>query len=194
MAPASSAEIIGVVGDIRSERLDTVDEIKIYASWPQVNSAFVNVMVRSPLGPGAVARAVRDALSKIDGQLAIVQPRTMEEIASRSLGQQRLITTLLCVFAGVALLLAVTGIYGAVAYTVQQRTGEIGVRMALGAQTWHILQLVLGQGMRPVLIGLVVGIAAAFAVGRLIASQLYHVSAQIPTLLGAATFFSPSWP
>ncbi len=90
---------------------------------------------------------------------------------------------LLGVFAGVALLLATVGIYGAVAYTVEQRTGEIGVRMALGAQTMDVLRLVVNQGMRPVIIGLLVGMAAALAVGRLIASQLYQTSGHNPLLL-----------
>jgi ABC-type antimicrobial peptide transport system permease subunit len=91
---------------------------------------------------------------------------------------------LLGVFAGVALLLATVGIYGAVAYTVEQRTGEIGVRMALGAQTMDVLRLVVKQGMMPVLFGLAVGLAAALALGRLIATQLYQVSAHSPLLLG----------
>ncbi len=90
-------------------------------------------------------------------------------------------------FAGVALLLASIGIYGAVAYTVEQRTGEIGVRMALGAQTRDVLRLVVNQGMKPVVIGLAIGIASAFALGRLIASQLYEVSSHNPALLGGAT-------
>ena len=94
---------------------------------------------------------------------------------------------LLGIFAGVALLLASIGIYGAVAYTVEQRTEEIGVRMALGAQTRDVLRLVVNQGMKPVLIGLGIGIGLAFAIGRLIASQLYQVSACDPVLLGGAT-------
>ena len=81
------------------------------------------------------------------------------------------------------MLLATVGIYGAVAYTVEQRTGEIGVRMALGAQTMDVLRLVVMQGMKPVIIGLVVGLAAALALGRLIATQLYQVSAHSPVLL-----------
>ena len=90
---------------------------------------------------------------------------------------------LLGIFAGVALLLATVGIYGAVAYTVEQRTGEIGVRMALGAQTMDVLRLVVTQGMKPVVFGLVVGLGAALALGRLIASQLYETSAHNPLLL-----------
>jgi len=92
--------------------------------------------------------------------------------------------TLLGVFAGAALVLATVGIYGAVAYTVEQRTGEIGVRMALGAQTMDVLRLIVKQGMTPVVFGLVVGIGAALALGRLIAAQLYQVSAHNPVLLG----------
>jgi putative ABC transport system permease protein len=94
---------------------------------------------------------------------------------------------LLGVFAGVALLLATVGIYGAVAYSVEQRTGEIGVRMALGAQTADVLELIVSQGMKPVIIGLAVGIVATFALGRLIASQLFDVSAHNPALLSGAT-------
>ena len=94
---------------------------------------------------------------------------------------------LLGIFAGVALLLATVGIYGAVAYTVEQRTGEIGVRMALGAQTADVLRLVVKQGMAPVMIGLAVGLGAALALGRLLTAQLYEVSAQNPTLLGATS-------
>src|SRR5437667_10885035 len=99
---------------------------------------------------------------------------------AQALGQAKLMMLLLGVFGGVALLLATVGIYGAVAYTVEQRTGEIGVRMALGAQTRDILRLIINQGMKPVVIGLVIGIVAAFALGRLISSQLFEVSAHNP--------------
>ena len=90
---------------------------------------------------------------------------------------------LLGIFAGVALLLATIGIYGAVAYTVEQRTGEIGVRMALGAQTMDVLRLVISQGMKPVVAGLIARLAAALTLGRLLTSQLYQVSAHNPVLL-----------
>ena len=93
--------------------------------------------------------------------------------------------TLLGVFAGIAVLLAVVGIYGAVAYTVEQRTGEIGVRMALGAQMQDVLRLVVRQGMNPVILGLIIGLAGTFAVGRLLTAQLYQISPYNPLLLGA---------
>src|SRR6201984_825793 len=111
----------------------------------------------------------------------------MDAVVGQALGQARVRMWLLGIFAGVALLLASIGIYGAVAYSVEQRTGEIGVRMALGAQTRDVLRLVVSQGMRPVLIGLAVGIVAAFALGRLIAAQLYQTSAHNPMLLGGAS-------
>ena len=111
----------------------------------------------------------------------------MAAVVAQALGQARLMMWLLGIFAGVALLLASIGIYGAVAYTVEQRTGEIGVRMALGAQTRDVLRLVVNQGMKPVVIGLAIGIVAAFGVGRLIATQLYQVSAHNPALLAGAT-------
>jgi putative ABC transport system permease protein len=130
---------------------------------------------------------VRSTLSTVDPGLAIALPQSMEKIIAQALGQTRLMTWLLGIFAGVALLLASIGIYGAVAYTVEQRTGEIGVRMALGAQTRDVLRLVVNQGMRPVFIGLVIGIASAFALGRLIESQLYDVSAHNPALLAGST-------
>jgi ABC-type antimicrobial peptide transport system permease subunit len=107
----------------------------------------------------------------------------MDKIVAQGLGQARLMMWLLAIFAGAALLLATVGIYGAVAYAVEQRTGEIGVRMALGAQTMDVLRLIVNQGMRPVIFGLAVGLAVALALGRLIASQLYQTSAFNPTLL-----------
>jgi putative ABC transport system permease protein len=143
--------------------------------------------VRSNLREDAVTKLVRSTLATVDPGLAIALPQSMEKIIAQALGQTRLMTWLLGIFAGIALLLAAIGIYGAVAYTVEQRTGEIGVRMALGAQTRDVLRLILKQGMRPVLIGLAIGIVSAIALGRLIASQLYEVSAHNPALFAGAT-------
>src|ERR1044071_2212288 len=114
---------------------------------------------------------VRAALNKIDNRLPILQPSTLEEIVNESLGQERLTMALLGVFAGIALLLAVVGIYGAVAYSVEQRTGEIGVRMALGAQPRDVLRLIVRQGMNPVLIGLGAGLLGTFGLGRFLSAQ-----------------------
>ena len=179
------AEVVGVVGDVRSLKLAKANDVEFYRPWPQRSTPFLNVLVRSATKPEATAGTVRAALNKIDNGLPILQPDTLDAIVAQSLGQERLTMALLGVFAGIALLLAVVGIYGAVAYTVEQRTGEIGVRMALGAQTRDVLRLVVRQGMNPVLIGLVAGLAGTFAVGRLLTAQLYQISPHSPLLLGA---------
>ena len=161
--------------------------MEFYRPLSQENFPFVSVAVLSTLNPDAVTRLAQSALSKVNPGLAIAIPQSMDAIVAQALGQARLMMILLGLFAGVALLLAAVGIYGAVAYSVAQRTGEIGVRMALGAQTRDVLRLILHQGMKPVLSGLAIGIVATFALGRLIAAQLYQVSAHNPALLGGAT-------
>jgi putative ABC transport system permease protein len=176
-------EIVGVVGDVRSARLDQKNDMEFYRPFAQENFPFLTITVRSPLPADSVTKSVQAVLKTIDPGLALIQPQPVSEIMTQALGQAKLMMVLLGVFAGVALLLATVGIYGAVAYTVEQRTSEIGVRMALGAQTMDVLRLVVSQGMMPVLFGLAVGLAAALALGRLIAAQLYQVSAHSPVLL-----------
>jgi len=176
-------EIIGIVGDIRSQRIKEEPGMEFYRPWSQENFPFVNVAVLSRLNNDAVTKLAQTALSKVDPGLAIALPQSMDAIVAQALGQARLMMILLGLFAGIALLLAAVGIYGAVAYSVAQRTGEIGVRIALGAQAADVLRLILGQGMMPVLIGLAAGIAAALALGRLLRTQLYQISPHNPTLL-----------
>jgi predicted permease len=176
-------EIVGVVGDVRSVRLDQRNDMEFYRPLAQENFPGLTITVRSPLPPGSVTKLVQSALRTVDPSLALILPQAVSELMAQALGQAKLMMVLLGVFAAVALLLATVGIYGAVAYTVEQRTGEIGVRMALGAQTMDILRLVVSQGMRPVVFGLVIGVGAALALGRLIASQLYETSAHNPLLL-----------
>jgi len=180
-------EIIGIAGDVRSRKVAEPDDIEIYRPWSQQNFPFPVINVQSSLRSDAVTKLARSALATVDPGLAIAIPQSMDEIVAQAVGQTRLMMWLLGIFAGVALLLASIGIYGAVAYTVEQRTGEIGIRMALGAQTRDVLRLIINQGMRPVLIGLAVGTVSVFALGRLIAAQLYQTSAYNPALLGGAT-------
>jgi putative ABC transport system permease protein len=184
---ATPVEIVGIVGDVRSIRVIEAPGMEFYRPWAQENFPFVNVTVRSNFKVDAVTKLVQSALNTVNPGLAVAVPQSMDAVVAQALGQARLMMWLLGIFAGVALLLASIGIYGAVAYTVEQRTGEIGVRMALGAQTRDVLRLVVNQGMKPVVIGLAIGIVSAFALGRLIASQLYQVSAHNPALLGGAT-------
>src|SRR5437763_2819992 len=180
---STPVEIVGVVGDVRTRSIAKPDEVEFYRPWAQENIQFAVIAVRSPLREDAVTKVVQSALGTVDPGLAIAIPQSMDTIVAQALGQARLMMWLLGIFSGVALLLASIGIYGAVAYTVEQRTGEIGIRMALGAQTLDILWLIVNQGMRPVIFGLVVGLGAALVLGRLIASQLYQTSAYNPLLL-----------
>jgi predicted permease len=180
-------EIVGIVGDIRSQRVKEEPGMEFYRPWSQENFPFISIAVLSTLNTEAVTKLAQSALTKVNSGLAIAVPQSMDAIVAQALGQARLMMWLLGIFAGVALLLASIGIYGAVAYSVEQRTGEIGVRMALGAQTRDVLRLIVNQGMKPVIFGLAIGIMAAFAVGRLIATQLYQVSAHNPALLAGAT-------
>ena len=179
-------EIIGIVGDVRSQRVKEAPGMEFYIPWAQENFPFLSVAVRSNLTVEAVTKLVQSAINQVDAGIAIAQPQAMDTVVAQALGQARLMTWLLGIFSGVALLLAAIGIYGAVAYTVEQRTGEIGLRMALGAQTMDVLRLVVRQGMTPVVTGLVVGIVAIFALSRLLVSQLYEVSPQNPVLLGGS--------
>lgn len=180
-------EIIGIVGDVRGNQLNKANEMEFYRPWPQENFPFMALTVRSRLPLETITRLVQNCVNQVDPGIAIALPQMMDTIVAQALGQARLMMMLLGVFAGVALLLATVGIYGAVAYTVEQRTGEIGVRMALGAQTADVLRLIVTQGMKPVIIGLVVGLAAAIALGRLISTQLYQVSPHNPALLLGTT-------
>jgi predicted permease len=177
------AEVVGVVGDVRSRELAKTNDVEFYRPWPQRNVSFFNVIVHTSMNPEAAAPMVRAALDRIDKEMPILQPNTLDTIVAQSLGQRRLTMGLLGAFAGVALLLAVVGIYGAVAYTVEQRTAEIGVRMALGAQVKDVLRLVVRQGMDPVLIGLGFGLVAIFGTGRFLNAQLYGISPHNPILL-----------
>ena len=184
---STPAEIVGIVGDVRTRKIAEPDDVELYRPWAQQSFSFLSIDVRSNLSVDAVTKLVRSALATVDPGLAVALPQSMSAIVAQAVGQTRLMMWLLGIFAGVALFLASIGIYGAVAYTVEQRTGEIGVRMALGAQTRDVLRLVVSQGMKPVVSGLALGIIATFALGRLIAAQLYQVSAHDPLLLGGAT-------
>ena len=186
---STPVEIVGIVGDVRSQRIVELPEMEFYLPSAQENFPFLNIAVRSSLKVDAITKLVQSVVTSVDPGIAVAIPQMMDTVVAQARGQARLMTWLLGIFAGVAILLASIGIYGAVAYSVEQRTGEIGVRMALGAQTRDVLRLIVNQGMRPVVIGLAIGIVCAFALGRLLTSQLYQVSAHNPALLVASTMF-----
>ena len=186
---STPVEIVGIVGDVRSQRIAELPEMEFYLPLAQENFPFLNIAVRSNLKVDAITKLVQSAVTNVDPGIAIAIPQMMDTVVAQARGQARLMMWLLGIFAIVAVLLASIGIYGAVAYSVEQRTGEIGVRMALGAQTRDVLRLIVNQGMRPVVIGLAIGIVSAFALGRLLTSQLYEVSSHNPALLAGSTVF-----
>ncbi|HEX8072781.1 MAG TPA: ABC transporter permease [Pyrinomonadaceae bacterium] len=178
-------EVVGVVGDTRPA-LDTPAGAQMYVPYAQdATWGSLTLVVRAQGDPAALAAAARNEVRAFDKTFPVYNVKTMAEVAAASAAQRRASMLLLSAFAGVALLLAVIGIYGVTAYYVTQRTHEIGVRMALGAQTGDVLRLVLGQGLRLTLAGIGVGLFAALALTRLLASLLYEVSATDPLAFAA---------
>lgn len=178
-------EVVGVVGDVRSLTMAQVAEVEFYRPIMQRQYNFMQVVVRTSSDPAAFATTAARVLKGIDAELPLTDPTVLSAVVGQSLSQQRLLFTLLGLFAGLALVLAATGVYSVVAYTVTIRTGEIGVRMALGAGPGDVLRLIVSQALRPVLLGAVIGLAGCFALGRLFQQQLYEVSAFDPLLLSA---------
>ena len=173
-------EIVGIVGDVRQIGLDTTPAEGLYLSSNQRPQLAMSVVVRTEGPPLSVSSAVRARILAIDKDQPIASLQTMEEVVTSSVSSQRFTSLLLGAFAAVALLLAAIGIYSVMAYTVSQRTGEIGLRMALGAQTRDVLRLVVGQGMAMAGIGVAIGLGGAFGLTRVMSSLLFSVSATDP--------------
>jgi putative ABC transport system permease protein len=179
-------EIIGIVGDVRHFGLGQGLPAEMYI--PSLRSPRTNLVVRTTADPAVLSASVRREVLAVDPVQPVSNIRTMEQLIASSIAQPRFQTLLLALFAAVALILSAVGIYGLLSYTVNQRTHEIGVRLALGAQTGDVLKLVVGQGVKIVLVGIIVGLGAAFALTRVIAGLLFGVSATDPvTFIGIAT-------
>jgi putative ABC transport system permease protein len=197
------SEIVGVVSDIKSlhPRPETVPEVyQSYWQWPMQNPT---LLVRSAVDPTALADAIRQETRSAIPNLPAPKIRTMDQLLSETVAQPRAQTELLSLFAGAALLLATIGLYGVLAYAVTQRRREMGVRMALGARQRDLVSLVVGQGMRLVLMGVVVGLLCAVGLTRVLQSLLYGVGlfdpltfAAVPLLLITAALIAcwlPAW-
>jgi predicted permease len=178
-------EIIGIVGDVRHRGLGGDLRQTIY--FPNLSLGYANLVVRTVSDPRNLAVAVRKEVMAIDPNQPVANVRTMEELMAGSVAQSRYRTRLLSGFSVIALVLSAVGIYGVMSYAVSQRTREIGLRMALGARRRNVLSLVVGRGMKLVVIGVAAGIAAALAVTRVMENLLYGVSATDPlTFLAVA--------
>jgi putative ABC transport system permease protein len=181
--------IVGVVGHTKHEGLDATPRVQLYLSESQAafNLNTMQVAVRTSGDPKAYVSAIRNAIHEIDRDMPMSKVSTLDVLVDNSMGQRRLSTVLLGVFAGLALLLASIGIYGVMSYTVAQRTRELGVRVALGASRQSVLGLVMRQGVTITLIGVGIGLGGAFGLTRLIAAQLFAVSATDPTTFALVT-------
>ena len=180
--PADLIEVVGVVKDVRQFQLTAEPRPQMYLSYRQ--AAFFaprDLVVKTDVDPASMATTVRKTVWEIDKDQPVSNIRTMEEILADSIARQRFSMLLLAIFAGVALVLAGVGIYGVMSYSVAQRTREIGIRMALGAQTGAVLKLAVGYGMKLVIAGIVIGLIAAFALTRVMSSLLFGVTATDPT-------------
>jgi putative ABC transport system permease protein len=181
-------EIVGVVGDVAQEEVGEVPSAQLYESHAETGNSVV-VVIRGRGDPAALPAIVTKAVHALDPDLPVADRRTVEVFLRDKVMIRRLMTQLLTVFAVIGLFIAAIGIYGVMAFSVNQRTVEIGIRMALGAQTQDVLRLVLRQGARLVGIGFMVGIAATFIAGRALESHLYNTSGQDPVSLLAITVF-----
>jgi putative ABC transport system permease protein len=178
-------EIVGVVRDVKQSSLRAESRSQFYVPLAQRTGNEMSVVVRTAGSPLQAVEPIRAIIREIDPRQPIGNIRTMRQVLDDSVARQRFTTTLLGIFSFTALLLSVIGLYGLLAYTVAQRTREIGVRVALGADRMHILRTVMGQGMIYVLGGVVVGLLGAVALGRVMSSLLFGVSATDPVTYAA---------
>ena len=174
-------QVVGIAKDVRQFELNAEPRPQMYMSYRQADFfAPEDLVVKTDVEPASLAAAVRTAVWEIDKDQPISNIKTMEEILGDSIARQRFSMLLLGIFAGVALLLAAVGIYGVMSYSVAQRTHEIGIRMALGAQTGAVLKLAVGYGLKLVVAGVLIGLVAAFALTRLMATLLFGVTPTDP--------------
>jgi putative ABC transport system permease protein len=173
--------VVGVVGRVKMEGLSQDSKrVQGYFSFAQMPFSGMTVIARAGSDPNQLIAAMRRQVKALDPDQPIYNIRTMNEIRSDSVAPERLNLTLLSIFAGIALVLAIVGIYGVMSYSVTQRTHEIGIRMAIGAQPRDVFKMIIGQGMMLALIGVAFGLAGAFGLTRLMATMLFGVEPTDP--------------
>jgi putative ABC transport system permease protein len=183
------AVVVGMVGDIRHDAIDTANVAHVYYSIYQLNSNTLGLEVRSASDPSRLGENLRHEIQGVDPGLPVFGIRTFSSMVSDSMMPHRFSAQLMGAFAALALLLAAVGIYGVLAYFVGLRTREIGVRMALGAKPGSVVRLVIFEGLRPILLGMAIGLAGSLALNRLLAQLVYGVSTSDPQVFAAVAVF-----
>jgi predicted permease len=179
------SEVIGVAMDVRTSSLERDGSSVAYVPYWSNVPPFASIVLRTAADPAAVTASARATLRGVDPAVPVVRARTMAEIVSESVATRQFQLALLALFALTALATASVGIYGVVSHSLARRTGEMGVRMALGARPSDVRRLVLGEGMKPVAVGLAIGIAVSLALGRVFGSLLFGVRPSDPSTLAA---------
>ncbi|MGH9794095.1 MAG: FtsX-like permease family protein, partial [Candidatus Acidiferrales bacterium] len=169
-------EIVGVVGDVHHSGLDATADPTMYVPYAQDNFSSMWMLARTSGAPAQLAGAARSAVHELDRSLPAFAIQPLADVVDDSVAQRRFSMLLLALFAGIALFLAAVGLYGVLSYTVSQRTQEIGLRVALGAQRGDLMRMVVGHGLRLTLIGVLVGMGGALALARYVATQLFDVT------------------
>jgi putative ABC transport system permease protein len=177
IGPATDTEVVGVVGNVKNIRLAVGSVPEVYFPMAQQPSEAMHLIVRSAGDPAGLAAGVRARISSIDKEQPVTNVRTMEQYLANSIAQNRLTMLLLGMFSAIALVVATVGLYGLIAYSVSQRTQELGIRLALGAEPAQIVRLVMRQGLLAALAGVVFGLAGSLFLTRVMKSLLYDVSA-----------------
>jgi putative ABC transport system permease protein len=180
--------IVGVVDDIRHASLEENPQFQAYLPFWQAGDPTASVVLRTNYNTRMIVTAVRNAVNRLDSSLAIGDVRTMDQLVAESTAGRRFQTLLLAAFSGVALLLSLVGLYALVASSVRQRTAEIGIRVALGAQRRDIIQLIIGQGAALSFTGIGLGLLGAWVLTRLLASLLFEVKATDGVTFAAVAF------
>jgi len=183
------ATVIGVVGDAKHYWLEETQQPQMYGAYSQQPGYFATVVIRTKVEPLSLSEQVRQALWKVDADQPMWKIRTVEFLVNRSVADRKFLLALMGLFASLAMILTMLGLYGVISYLVKQRTQEIGIRLALGAQMRDILQMVLKQGMILVFTGVALGLATAWLSTRLISRLLYQVSATDPVTFAAISAF-----
>lgn len=173
--PKPMREIVGVVGNVSHTSLSDPQRPEMYIAYAQYPPPTMNLVVRATANPATLGPALYQTVEAVDKDETLSAVMTLDDVVTASVSQPRFSSLLLTLFAGLALVLSIVGLYGLMAYSVTQRTNEIGIRMALGARPQDVLKMVISQGMRLASLGMLIGLACALAVGRVLASMLYQV-------------------